>query len=389
MKKSLTLSVLLLSGAVLLTSCDFLSMLPSDIQIAGGTGSTDSTVIAEVSEGGVETTFVQGLTKAQEAVAKTMAQDTMGIALTIPSLKIATTDAKTSADLSKDENGNVTGTTDGKLLNHTLTINNASLTLNAAGLAAEGAVVTASASLAVNQAIYQTQLYDFNTTKAVDDPRNCYYEVNNATASAYYDGATAYVDASDGNFRSFLNTWLKSESGIPSKASFAGLEKYGEMLRLGVSQYAPVLQDIFKSFINYEAALSQVFTIKDYEDGSSVIYGEFGIRSLAKVVAAAKVAVDANADYNAVINQIMNAYGNSTLDITVAMYYTADGITGLTFKTSGAIVETPEVVVNEDETHMDSEVKGATFDSDIKLAFTYGDKVVVSVPEDLSSYVAY
>jgi hypothetical protein len=187
------LCALLVSSVMLLTSCDFLSMLNSYIPSADTTGSTDSSVGVEAREGGVETTLAEGLEKAQVAVTKTMAQDSIAIATSIPSLELHMADVTYTADTNASGASDSTSTMTGSCYYRNYITKNATLDFAATGLmASEQEALKASAKVNAESFSYSeltADVADNSVDKATDT-----HEFSGITGAAYVDGNDLYVD---------------------------------------------------------------------------------------------------------------------------------------------------------------------------------------------------
>lgn len=390
------LCALLVSSVMLLTSCDFLSMLNSYIPSADTTGSTDSAVGVEASEGGVETTLAEGLKKAQVAVTKTMAQDSIAIATSIPSLELHMADVTYTADTNASGANDSTSSMTGSCYYRNYIAKNATLDFAATGLmASEQEALKASCKVNAESFSYSeltADVADNSVDKATDT-----HEFSSVTGAAYVNGNDLYVDASNTDFRSGLGYvlgLLNINATLGEKSKFSGVLANIARPIVHSTDLDAYVAESLKFAIEKVDFFDKFFDVTTYEDGSSMIYANLGSSDFMKIVALIESSTS-SVDYDTAYAALRKTYDYSSLNLGLALTFNDSGITKFVINGTGKIVVSPTKTLEEniDETTTRTVTTAHTykFAADVTSTFSYGEGIKVELPEDLSVYadVAY
>lgn len=354
-----TCLLLLASSALLLTGC--------------GNGSDTG----EVSQpkGGTETTLVKSSAKLAKAADGTVAAGAFGASLTLPTLK---------AELAT------------KKANVALEIANANLSFAANGFTStKAADVNASLSASVDKFAFNAtfatsgdseKLAEASSTAAAE-PTKIDVSFGKASIAAYIKNTNVYVDISNDTVYNAIISAGKEAVGSASDAEASAVSAYlaslprkcvlkglvGDELmpiykvteaKTSIAQYATMLSAV-------ASKVEEFFSVKDYDDGTSSIYGKFDAAAVANLMA--HVQGGAGADYSSMANSMLANFGaDEKMNFSFLLTYDASHILGL--KLYGDVygdIKENKVVVGH-----------ASFTARINLDLTYGSDVKVLAPTE-------
>lgn len=386
---------LLVSGVMLLTSCDFLSVLNSYIPSVDTSGSTDSTVGVEIAEGGVETTFAEGLKKAQSAVEATMVQDTMGVSTNISSLKLRTADISYTTSANPSSNEASGSSLSGSCYSRSLDAKDIAIAVNASGLTSEAhSALAASAEFSLGSLAYTVLDADLNGKSVGSNNTTTNYA--SVTGASYVQGDDVYFDATNNDFRSALQFVLNKRNPeaaaiTDNKIKMADALKYVGRPLMQSTDLALYVKD-FLSFISAKSDFfGKVFTVTTYEDGKSVLHATIGSTIFKKILANYENYTNGT-EYEEAYAKVESRFQNFKLSLAIGLTFTDSAITEIQVNGEGALVTAPVVATTINETGVTTAMTSThsyEFSGGLTSSFAYGDDVKVTLPTDLDTYVAY
>ncbi|MCI2110931.1 MAG: hypothetical protein LKK13_01145 [Bacilli bacterium] len=350
MKKS---SLLLLAApALLLCGC-------------GDGSSLDSNGVPQPS-GGETVSLAQGANKLASAAKGTVAENAFGFSLSIPSFSTSVTSDHMSLSTS--------------------------LAKATASFAVSGYSGTSIADL---KAAFTAGFDSFNFSASMDTGMS---EMPTSTSSlsvgksrigAYLSNGGLYVDISDSTLHEAIVSAVIGDqsvdaslisASIPGKVMLPDAIAAEDLPLIDLSEFNQQAASFASSLAANASSLDPFFTLKDYEDGTSTLYGEFTVETLASLTAAIEGVGDSSFDASAAVSSMLAQAGDAKLNFSFSLSYDASHILGLAL---GEDVSVKANVSQGGETSEAQIVSKGSFDLD----FVYGQDANVSLPDDLSEYV--
>ncbi|MCI1244686.1 MAG: hypothetical protein LKG11_01875 [Bacilli bacterium] len=350
MKKS---SLLLLAApALLLCGC-------------GGGSSLDSNGVSKPS-GGETVSLAQGASKLANAAKGTVAEDAFGFSLSIPSF---------SASVVSDHMSIST-----------------SLGKATASFAASGYDGT---SLANFKAAFSAGFDSLGFSASVDTGMSAMptstssLSVGKSRIGAYLSNGGLYVDLSDPTLHEAIVSAVIGDqsvdtsyisASIPGKIMLPDAIAAEDLPLIDLSEFNQQAASFASGVAANASSLDPFFTLKDYEDGTSTLYGEFTVETLASLTAALEGIGNSSFDASAAVSSMLSQAGDAKLNFSFSLSYDASHILGLAL---GEDISVKADVSEGGETSEAQIVSKGSFNLD----FVYGQDANVSLPNDLSEYV--
>ena len=357
MKKSRLM--LLVAPALLLVSCGF-------------DGQIDSLGVT-LPTGGTDTTLETAAPKLAAAVGGTVAAGAFSASLSIPSA-ISTI---TTPDVTIEE-----------------TLKNGT-----ASFAVEGYAGTTAAGLKAAASLgFDSLDLKVTTPVSVDSENtnplsNLDITVGKVGLNAYVSNSTFYLDISDSNFRNAVIGALASgdastasaySSMLPLKLFVADIFSDENFPLIDVTNIGASLSPIGAQIAEKASLFDKFFTMKDYSDGTTAIYGKFDKDSIADFIATGQgIDPDSGYNYSSAVAEIKSELGENKLNFSFALTFNADRLLSVAVGEDIDITETYEgAYAAAETTHI---VSAAS----MIVTFAYGADVHVDLPANFDDYVTF
>ena len=392
MKKS-RFGALLVLGTTLLTSCDLLDNLNSLIPSVGTSGSTDSSVGVKVNEGGVEAPFSDGLVETADALERTLAQESLGFSVSVPSLTTQSTVVTYTNDVNACSGDDNQSTATASFLYKDFALTNLTANVAVTGLGSvDGEALLGSLNLAAESATSSVKHVDLQNQPIGDDNGDNQYA--DLSGAVYLKGHDLYLDASNPSLRGvlgYLGSWLDHSLSLSEKTLFQ--DALGNLASPVVTMRG--LSDSLSSVMAIMQANPDLFTryfsVTNYDDGTSLFHGTIGSNALIKMASLFESAFTGST-YDATYARLLNQYGSSSMQLALGLSFDATGLRQIQINGNGLLVSNPSVevvAISDTVTRNITTVETFRFSGGLVADLVYGDNVAVTIPEDLSAYEIY
>lgn len=390
MKKT-RFGALLVLGALLLSGCDLLDNLASFMPSVSVPGSAESSVGVKVDEGGTEVPFAEGLAATQDAFERTLAQDSLGVSLSVPSLTTQSALVTYTQDVNASSGDDNPSTMTASFLYKDFTLTNLTANVAATGLqSSDEEAFSAALNLTAENATSSVKHVDMQNQPLGDD--NATNQYTDLSGAAYLKGHDLYLDLSNPSLMSVLNyvgDWLDHSLSLNEQTLFQdALSDLGSpVVTMGglansLSSVVALMQANPDLFMKY-------FSVVNYEDGTSLFHGTIGSNALIKMGSYFESALT-GCTYDEVYARLLNQYGSSSLQLALGLSFDATGLRQIQVNGNGVLISNPSVeavAISDTVTRNTTTVESFRFSGGLVADITSGDAVVVTIPEDLSAYV--
>lgn len=354
-------------------SCLMLFVAPALLLVScGDSGKVDSLGVTEPT-GGTSTTLDKAAPKLATAVGGTVKAGAFSASLSIPSA-VSTI---TTPDVTIEE-----------------TLKNGT-----AALAVQGYAGTKASDFKVAASLGFDSLKVKTTAAASanssnDSPfANANIEMGKVSLGAYVSDSTFYLDISNSNFRSALIAALASgdsslasaySSLLPPKLFVPGIITDSNMPLVNVTSFAASLDQIATKIAEKAETFNSFFTMKDYSNGKTTIYGKFDKDSIAEFAAKMDgIEPSKGYDYSSDLSAIKSEIGNNKLNFSFAVTFDSDHLLSVGI---GEDIDFTQTNHDDYEGDLTTHIVSS---ASMELTLAYGDDVKVNLPSDLSDYVAF
>lgn len=331
----------------------------------GKTGAKDSNGVNKPA-GGTSASLKEGAPKLAKAVAGTASSDAIGAKLSIPSLSFA---------------GNI-----GDAI---------SLSVSATKLESATSITGYNATKVADLKMSNTESFEalalgFSMGSG-DHKMNYDFSAKKGSISSYLANGNAYLDLSNPAVHSALVSTLGGSNSIqaslvaettPEKVSIADVIEDDDLPLIDVDELTKEIGSYASTLSAQAATYDKYFTLVDYKDGSSTLYGKFDASTVATIAATAENEGSSSADVSSAAESMVAELGaDAKLDFSVSISYDESHL--LSFAAGFNISLTVDGKVASSGVASAIALKG-----NLTGEFSYGSDVKVSLPDDFSSYQA-
>lgn len=385
MKKS-SLCLFLVSGALLLSGCDFANMLSSYLPANSNSGSESGSVSVAPVDGGDKIELKEGLKGASDAIVATLDADKIGLSLSVPNASLSSADLVYTTDVNAGEGEENRSVTTAACHNENYSLSGLTLSAAASGLSSDKHEdLKASASASATNFAYTINDVDIENKQIGNS--NVKESFDNVSAKAYVVGDDAYLSLEGESSLSMYNKLLGASEADGTIAYLGVLSEVARPL-IGASSagtYSTTALSIMESNADF---FSKYLTAYSYDDGTKAIHSEFGSTAAFKM-AALYESVLLGGTYDEAYAHIQNYYGQSSLKLTANLTYDATGVTKFVLDMDGTLIISPTLETSALSSSVTRNVTTAhtyKFSLGLDASLSYGDAVVPAIPEDLASY---